>query len=205
MTADLHAKSAKAMRSLSAGGNVQLSSKGVPFGVLRRGANGKLDLTGIRGVSLDRRSALWLEGTATSLRQQIVTSLQQNLGIQAEELVRRLGAGGTLGSGPPGDPDADGVLRATEGMVTALTAYIAALALSSNDLLIAPSFSLKLGRGERLFHSLGCAGGVMCLSSRSTIGTASRPNTGIAAGGGSDPLLASSAGASRQAAARALV
>lgn len=159
MTADLHAQVGKAMRSLSAGGSVPLSSKGVQFGVLRRGANGRLDLTGIRGVSLDLvvRPFGW-KGTATSLRQQIVTSLQQNLGIQAEELVRRLGAGGALGSGPPGDPDADGVLReATEGMVTALTAYIAALAPSSDDLLIAPSFSLQLGRGERLFHSLGCA------------------------------------------------
>lgn len=159
MTADLQAQVSTAVRKLPAGGSVELSSKGVAFGVLRRAKNGKLDVSGVRGVSLDFivRPFGW-KGTAASLRQQVVTSLQQNLGIQAEELVRRTGKSGALGSGPPGDPDADGVVReATEGMVTAITAYLAALTPSSEELLIAPNFALKLGRGEHLFRSLGCA------------------------------------------------
>jgi mono/diheme cytochrome c family protein len=159
MTAELQAQVRQALSQLPAGGSVNLSAKGVPFGVLRRGKNGKFDLSGVRGVSLDFivRPFGW-KGTASNLRQQVVTSLQQNLGIQAEELVRRAGSGGALGSGPPGDPDADGVAReATDGMVTALTAYLAALVPASTDLLMSPKFTLLLGQGERQFHSLGCA------------------------------------------------
>lgn len=159
MTAELQGQVSVALRQLPAGGSVELVAKGVKFGVLRRTKNGKLDVSGVRGVSLDFivRPFGW-KGTTASLRQQVVTSLQQNLGIQAEELVRRLGPTGELGSGPASDPDADGVVReATEGMVTALTTYLAALTPSTEELLISSNFSLKLGRGEALFRSLGCA------------------------------------------------
>lgn len=159
MTADLQAQVRDAIKNLRAGQSMPLSAKGLSFGSLKRGNNGKLDFTGVRGVSLDFivRPFGW-KGTSNSLRQMVVTSLQQNLGIQAEELVSRIAQSGRLGDGPMDDPDADGVSReATEGMVTALTTYLAALTPSSEDLLLAPHFSLQLARGQKLFQSLGCA------------------------------------------------
>jgi mono/diheme cytochrome c family protein len=160
MTVELQAQVRSGIKKLRAGESLPLSAKGLSFGVLKRGKNGKLDFSSVRGVSLDFivRPFGW-KGTGNSLRQLVVTSLQQNLGVQAEELVKRLGASGHIGGGPSEDPDADGVKReATEGMVTAMTAYVAALTPSSEDLLIAPNFSLQLARGQKLFHSLGCAG-----------------------------------------------
>jgi len=159
MTAELQGQVRNAIKSLRAGESAPLSAKGISFGALKRGKNGKIDFTAVRGVSLDFivRPFGW-KGTGNSLRQLVVTSLQQNLGIQAEELVTRLASSGRLGAGPADDPDADGVKReATEGMVTAMTAYLAALTPSSEDLLMAPDFSLQLARGEKLFTSLGCA------------------------------------------------
>ncbi|MBL9008872.1 MAG: hypothetical protein JNJ46_31720 [Myxococcales bacterium] len=159
MTSELQAQARHAIKNLRPGESAALTSKGISFGSLKRDKSGRLDSSGVRGVSLDLivRPFGW-KGTESSLRQLVVTSLQQNLGIQAEELIHRHAPAEQLGNGPKEDPDADGVKReATVGMVTALTAYLAALSPSSEDLLVAPNFSLQLARGQKLFQSLGCA------------------------------------------------
>lgn len=159
MTHELQAQVRHALAHLPAGESQVLTAKGVNFGTVRRTKNGRFDASAVRGVSLDLvvRPFGW-KGTGATVRQMVTASLQQNLGIQAEELVHRLQSSGHLGSGPKEDPDADGVTReATEGMVTALTAYLAALTPSSEDLLISPGYTLQLAKGQALFQSLGCA------------------------------------------------
>ena len=160
MTEELRAQIASAQRSLARGTSAPVVVKGVTFGTLRVTGDGRLDLTGLRGVSLDLvvRPFGW-KGTATSLRQLVVESLQQDLGVQAEELVRRAaGRPELVGDGPPDDPDADGVTReATEGMVTALTAYLAALPPPIEDMPEDPSYVMRVGHGAEVFVKLGCA------------------------------------------------
>jgi mono/diheme cytochrome c family protein len=159
MTAELREQAQSAVKRLPRGGSEPLSAKGVAFGKLSVTRDGKLDMTGVRGVSLDLivRPFGW-KGTTATLRQAVVESLQQNLGVQAEELVRLPHAAALLGPGPAEDPDADGMTReATEGMVTALVAYLAALPPSIEDAPVEGSFVLSAARGEQLFRDLGCA------------------------------------------------
>ena len=159
MSLELHRQVRQAIKKTPRGQSTPLSAKGISFGILRITKDGRLDLTGVRGVSLDLivRPFGW-KGTGNSLRQLVVTSLQQNLGLQAEELVQRVGKSGSLGNGPPDDPDSDGVTReATTGMVTAITAYLAALAPPIEDQTLDASFTLMLGEGVRAFEGLGCA------------------------------------------------
>jgi mono/diheme cytochrome c family protein len=159
MTRELHAQVRSATKRIARGKSAPLVAKGISFGVLRVTPDGRLDATGIRGISLDIivRPFGW-KGTSASLRQMVVTSLQQNLGLQADELVQRVGKSDILGSGPPGDPDADGVTREfTTGMVTAVTAYLAALAPPIEDMPLDTPYTMMLGRGQRLFEELGCA------------------------------------------------
>ncbi len=150
-----------AQRQLGPGQSMPLVAKGVQFGTLRKNKRGELETSGVRGVRQDLlvRPFGW-KGTAVSLRQVIVEQLQRHLGIQAEELVAAAGAqtATLLGDGPPGDPDNDGVTReATTGMVTALTAYAAALTLPIEESPEPPTFLMALGRGAALFTTLGCA------------------------------------------------
>lgn len=162
MTRELHAQVRSAAKRIPRGKTVPFTAKGISFGVLRLTPDGRLDATGVRGISLDMivRPFGW-KGSSHSLRQMVLTSLQQNLGLQAEELVQRAGPPGKnniLGSGPQGDPDDDGVSREfTTGMVTAVTAYLAALAPPIEDLPLDAPYAMMLGRGQRLFDELGCA------------------------------------------------
>ncbi len=160
MTAELREKYAVAQRELRPGQSVALTAKGVAFGTLSRGSSGQIDGAGIRGVRPDLivRPFGW-KGTAATLRQIVVESLQRNLGIQAEELFANGEPAASLyGDGPPGDPDNDGVTReATVGMVTALTAYLAALTLPIEESPEPPSFMLATARGGELFDKIGCA------------------------------------------------
>lgn len=159
MSAELHTHLNQSISSLGRGQSVPLTAKGVSFGVVRMTRDGRLDLTGIHGVSLDLvvRPFGW-KGTSASLRQMVVSSLQQNLGIQADELVERAGRSGALGTGPRLDPDADGISHeATRGMVTALTAYLASVAPPIEEFGMDPVFLMSVGKGKRLFDRLGCA------------------------------------------------
>lgn len=160
MTAELREKFAAAKRDLRPGQTVQLSAKGVSFGFLRKNPSGQIDGSGVRGVRQDLivRPFGW-KGTVASLRQVVVESLQRNLGVQAEELVTAGPPGAApYGDGPPADPDLDGVTReATTGMVTALTAYLAALTLPTEESPTPPSFLIPTARGAELFTQVGCA------------------------------------------------
>lgn len=162
MTHELRAQVRTATKRIARGKSAPFTAKGVSFGVLRLTPDGRLDATGVRGISLDLivRPFGW-KGTSASLRQMVVTSLQQNLGLQAEELVRNAGPpskNNILGSGPDGDPDDDGVRREfTTGMVTAVTAYLAALAPPIEDQPLDAPYAMMLGKGKRLFEQLGCA------------------------------------------------
>lgn len=159
MTAELHAQAQGAARNIPRGSSAPLVAKGVRFGKLSITPDGRLDMSGIRGVSTDLvvRPFGW-KGTTGTLRQSVVEGLQQNLGIQAEELIRLRGAAAFFGDGPPADPDADGVTReATEGMVTALLAFIASLPPPVEDAPMNSQFAIMLPRGEQLFTELGCA------------------------------------------------
>lgn len=160
MSVELRAQAAGAGRSIPRGGSAPLIAKGVQFGKLSITKDGRLDVSGIRGVATDLvvRPFGW-KGTTGSLRQAVVEGLQQNLGIQAEELVRLRGAAAMLGDGPPDDPDADGVTReATEGMVTALLTFLASLPPPVEDAPTDSRFAMMLPRGEQLFREVGCAG-----------------------------------------------
>lgn len=159
MTAELHASFNKLSHSLTRGGSAQLTAKGISFGMMRMSKDGRLDMTGIRGVSLDLvvRPFGW-KGTSSSLRQTVISSLQQNLGLQADELVERAGKSGFLGSGPRLDPDADGVTHEfTRGMVTALVTYLASVAPPVEEIAMEQIFALRVGLGRRLFGQVGCA------------------------------------------------
>ncbi len=166
MTAELQAEVLRLQRSLPPGGSAPLSAKGVKFGQVRRTRDGQLDLTAVRGVSLDLvvRPFGW-KGTETSLRAVVEKSLQQHLGIQSEGLLQKLHhfapaavRESWLGDGPADDPDDDGVRReATDGMVTALTLFIASLALPTEQSPELPTFLLHSGRGQEIFSRIGCA------------------------------------------------
>lgn len=161
MTRELRVRLREADRQLAPGQSVPLESKGVVFGPIKRRQDGKLDLTGIHGVSPDFivRPFGW-KGTTATLRQVVVEELQQHLGIQADELVHKQDPNrqAFLGDGPFDDPDADGVKdEATEGMVTALSTYIAALPPPMEEVPEVATFSLRAARGFEVFEKIGCA------------------------------------------------
>lgn len=161
MTRELRAKVRSADQRLSPGQSEPLHSKGVSFGVIKRRSDGSLDLTAVRGVSPDFivRPFGWKGSTAT-LRQVVLESLQQHHGIQADELLPSASAQRSdfLGDGPTEDPDADGVTHeATEGMVTALTTFVAALPPPMEEVPEVSTFLMRSARGAELFEQLGCA------------------------------------------------
>ncbi len=205
MTAELREKLTAARRDLRPGQSVQLSAKGVAFGFLRKNPSGQIDGSGVRGVRQDLivRPFGW-KGSVASLRQMVVESLQRNLGVQAEELGNAGPPGAApYGDGPPADPDLDGVPReATTGMVTALTAYLAALTLPIEESPEPPSFLIATARGAELFSKLGCAScHVPELQLKNPVvslgpGPRSRPRVDLT------PLLTSAGRAERQATVR---
>ncbi len=142
---------------------VPLSAKGISFGVLRLGRGGQVDPTGLSGIDADLKvRPFGRKGTLSTLREAVERSLQQDLGIQPESWVRDPGAhGGSagLGDGPdPADPDGDGITReATDGMVTAITAYLAALGPPIEEMPHDPSFLLRASQGAEWFQRVGCA------------------------------------------------
>lgn len=161
MTRELRAHVTSADQRLSPGQSEPLTSKGVSFGVIKRRSDGSLDLTAVRGVSPDFvvRPFGWKGSTAT-LRQVVLESLQQHHGMQADELLRIASNQRRefLGDGPDDDPDADGVQHeVTEGMVTALTTYVAALPPAMEEVPEVSTFLLRAARGAELFGQLGCA------------------------------------------------
>jgi mono/diheme cytochrome c family protein len=168
MTTELRTQALRLYGSLPPGGSAPLSAKGVQFGKVRRTKTGALDLTAVRGVGMDLvvRPFGWKGSDEITLRGFVERSLQQHLGIQSEGLIRRLrqsekfgpSVNAQLGEGPPDDPDDDGITReATDGMVTALTLFIASLALPTEASADVPTLLILSGQGEALFDRIGCA------------------------------------------------
>jgi len=159
--AGLRDQAAERVRRTGLSESVLLRSKGVDFGTLRVAAdedgNVELDSTLVRGIDADLvvRPFGW-KGDTTSLRAFTRKALNEELGIQAVELV---GAGR--------DGDGDGVTdEFSVGDVTTLTLYVAAqprpttrLELAALGLIGPPSEKESDGirRGEKLFRAVGCA------------------------------------------------
>lgn len=142
-----------------------LVAKGIDYGVLRARltAEGdvKLDSSGVRGVDADLvvRPFGW-KGNFNTLRSNLVGAAAALMGMQAEELVWR------LGEDAGDDPDRDGVARELSvGDITAMVAYNAAQEtpqplwrLADLGMVAPPSEedAATLERGGRAFESAGC-------------------------------------------------
>jgi mono/diheme cytochrome c family protein len=153
----------------------RLSSKGVDFGVLRVGADGVLDASGLDGVDADLvvKPFGW-KGTHATLTSFSTEALQVHLGVQTDALVAG-GPGAAAGNGrDAADPDADGVRdEFPSRLLAAMTLHLALLELpiveplfqeralpAAASALLAPtatSFVDDFARGRAQFHSLGCA------------------------------------------------
>jgi CxxC motif-containing protein (DUF1111 family) len=158
------------------GGEVRLVTKGVDFGMLRVTDGGELDTSGVRGVDADLvvKPFGW-KGTLATFADFSDEALQQHLGIQSTELVRRASAA-VVGDGDDrADPDGDGVrAEIGRGPLAAMTVHLALLGMPivepliqdrplepAASALLAPtttSFAEDFQRGRRQFHALGCAG-----------------------------------------------
>lgn len=145
-------------------GERRLEVQGVDFGTVRMRKDGTLDTSRLTAIDPDLivRPFGWKGDTAT-LRDAVEQALQKNLGVQPESWItdpRRRGEVGLLGDGARADdPDGDGVTReATEGMVTALVTYLAALGPPIEEMPEEASYVVMASRGAELFGKLGCAG-----------------------------------------------
>ena len=172
MTAELLAIRAAAVAAAVPAGPVveyELRAKGIDFGLIRvqRDADGvaTTDTAEIRGVSPDLvvRPFGW-KGDQPSLRLFTLNAANNELGLQADELVLRSAmAGGSDGD----DLDGDGVEgELSVGDVTALTVYVAAQEmpttvdrLAAEGLLSPPPADVARARrrGRDLFTQIGCA------------------------------------------------
>jgi hypothetical protein len=155
---------------------VQLTAKGVDFGVLRATAKGQIDESGIRGVDRDLvvKPFGW-KGTLATFAEFAAEALQLHIGIQSDVLLASASRD-MLGNGPdPEDPDGDGVRgELGRGPFAAMMTHLALLELPIIEPLIqdrqlpAPaqarlpptttSFAEAFQRGRQQFRDLGCAG-----------------------------------------------
>lgn len=165
MSADLVAQRDQGLARARASGEareVALRSKGVDFGRLVAQPDGRLDTSGVRGVSADLvvRPFGW-KGDVARLRRFTEEAARLHFGAQSTELVARAKAHpdpARLGEGPWWDPDQDGISREIEeGSLTASAAYLAMLEtpviLPPQD----PGLLDRWGEGSRRFDALGCA------------------------------------------------
>ncbi len=151
MTADLLAIRADAVRAAADTGEAvtaDLVSKGVDFGRITVLADGTIDNREIDGVDPDLIiKPFHQKGAVISLRQFSNNALNHHHGIQSSE---RFGAGV--------DFDLDGMAdEFTEGDVTAMTVYQAALPVPGRVLPEHPAAREAAERGERVFREIGCA------------------------------------------------
>jgi hypothetical protein len=178
MTRDLQQQRTDFVRSATYRGarEVRLTSKGIDFGVLRTGAPGEVDVSGVVGVDTDLvvKPFGW-KGTAATFTAFSAEAFQQHMGIQSD-LLLRMGSLEQLGSGKePGDPDGDGVRdELGRGPFAAMAAHLALVEMPIvtpliQDHQLAPaaqallpptttSFAEDFRRGRQQFHDLGCAG-----------------------------------------------
>ena len=180
MTRDLQRQRDALVRAAASGvQEARLTTKGVDFGVLRVGVDGKLDASGLQGIDADLvvKPFGW-KGTLATIADFSAEALQVHTGVQSEPLIAH-GDPGLLrvtdGPGDANDPDADGVRdELRRGPFTAMVAHVALLELPivaplvqdralppPAPALLAPtttSFARDFQRGRETFHEIGCAG-----------------------------------------------
>lgn len=178
MTRELHAQRDALVTQAARDGKAaeaRLHAKGVDFGVLKVGAKGETDSSGIEGIDADLvvKPFGW-KGTRPDIAAFATEALQVHLGIQADDLVAA-GPGEAAGNGAdPLDPDGDGRKgEFGQRALAALTVHLALLELPIveplvQDLALEPaakgllaptttSFVEDFSRGREKFHALGCA------------------------------------------------
>lgn len=142
--------------SLAPGATIELSSKGISFGTLRRNLDGTYDTSEVYGLppmSLGEPPSLVVHpfhqaGGLSSIRQFVNGAFNQHLGIQT---VERFGEGT--------DPDDDGFAgELGRADVTAVTIFIATLQVPGRVISRRPAVEAAVRNGEALFSAIGCAG-----------------------------------------------
>jgi len=131
---------------------VPLVTKGVSFGFLTALPDGSLKLAEVEGIDRDLVVRPWSQkGTVSSLRTFTVNALNLHSGMQATE---RFGIHATGSE----DFDRDGVAEEiTEGDVTALTIFQAALPVPRQVLPSDPIRRRTVADGRAVFDRAGCA------------------------------------------------
>lgn len=146
--------------SILPGGNAELITKGISFGILSRDADGNWDaseVTGLLNSSLASTGAgnppsliimpFHQAGGVISLRQFTNNAFNHHHGIQSTE---RFGVGT--------DPDADGfVNEMTAAEVTAVTLFQAQLAVPGRVISNDPQIEAAVAAGEEAFTRIGCS------------------------------------------------
>jgi len=177
MTRELQAQRDELLRKAGSGegSETRLSAKGVDFGVLRAGSDGRLDASGVEGVDADLvvKPFGW-KGTLADLEDFSAEALQVHMGVQSDGLLADATAD-VYGTGSDADDrDADGRRREFgRGPLAAMSVHLALLEMpiveplvQDRDLgaaaqaLLAPtttSFVVDFQRGRQHFHELGCA------------------------------------------------
>ena len=125
-----------------------LTAKGIDFGDIIAHGDGKVDTSGVHGVSGDLVIRPFHQnGAAVSLRQFTNEGMNQHLGLQSQELF-----------GIDTDPDGDGVKNElTVGDITSIVLFQAQLGTPGRKLPEDPVRRKGAEEGEGLFNGIGCA------------------------------------------------
>lgn len=135
----------------------ELITKGVSFGFLSAGPDGKLDTAELEGIDTDLavRPFGW-KGNMSSIRDAVEDALLIHHGMQSDYLVET-GTPERIGSFGKPDPDGDGVVHEiTEGQVTALTLYIAMQEIPQIEMPTGSDFMVWWAEGKQQFENIGC-------------------------------------------------
>ncbi|MEE8448031.1 MAG: di-heme oxidoredictase family protein [Thermodesulfobacteriota bacterium] len=137
-------------KAMTSGGPVtrKLVAKGVDFGTIRVMPDGRVDPTGIEGVDWDLIiKPFHQKGAVVSIREFTNNAMNHHHGMQSVERF-----------GKEKDADKDGVANElTDGDITALTIFQAALNTPGQLLPAHPARRAAAVRGEKLFHDIGCS------------------------------------------------
>lgn len=154
MTFDLHNlrdAAARDARKTNKPISIELLTKGVSFGWLEVSAQGFLDVSRVNGIDPDLVvRPFGQKGVFVSLREFTVNASNHHHGMQADE---RFGSRWT----GEADHDQDGIsAELTQGDITALVAFQAALPTPTRAKGLSPEWAKSAAKGERLFAELSC-------------------------------------------------
>jgi hypothetical protein len=106
MTGELRDQRTNAINSARSSGQTvtrTLSTKGVNFGTIRAFPNGSVDTSGVRGVNTDLRiRPFFAQGDTTSIREFVVGAFNDEMGLQAVDLLTAQAAAGAVRTTPAG-------------------------------------------------------------------------------------------------------